>query len=108
MSETKSAKNSLRAEAKDYEAVQMLNTEINEKTVDEKRRTKKDDEKQVTVRQVFKLTHSCARSYLICISTWVLLENFDQFFDSKIDCLLGIQLDDFACSFHCFVCLCFQ
>ena len=54
MSETKSAKNSLRAEAKDYEAVQMLNTEIEEKTVEEKGRTRKDDEKQVTVRPVFK------------------------------------------------------
>ena len=56
MSETKSAENSLRAEAKNYEAVQMLNTKINE-TVDKKRRTKKDDENQVTIRQVFKLTH---------------------------------------------------
>ena len=55
MSETKSAENSLRAEAKNYEAVQMLNTEIDEKTVGEKRTTRKDDEKQVTVRPVFKL-----------------------------------------------------
>ena len=54
MSETKSAENSLRAEAKNYEAVQMLNTEIDEKTVEEKGRTRKDDEKQVTVRSVFK------------------------------------------------------
>ena len=54
MSETKSAKNSLRAEAKDYEAVQMLNTEIEEKTTKEKRTTRKDDDKQVTVRPVFK------------------------------------------------------